>query len=306
MVSSSQVISDSNDIETFFNKYLNSVESCKQGNVWEGASCDNFVNKANEFCNQYKSNILNQMFKFSEAISVYEKYKESENIKNSAKNKLNNSTTEEEKTSYQKEFSDAQAKMNDFEQQIKSILSEIVSYIINDTVKTQIENLFSGKLNFEMRSSYPKKGDKWYSTSDNGYIARNIGTTNPQCTWYAQGRFNEVAEITGNSSINIRGNAIAMVKAAQENGFDVSYDINNVKAGDMLVYKHNNAGHVVFVEKVNDDGSYVITSGNDDHSKNGGYFAVKTRTYKNSKELSNFIKGSSYSFHGVIHQTNKK
>lgn len=301
MVSAGTIRTDSNDINSIFTKYLNIVESCEGGNFWEGDSCNNFVNKANEFANQYKQNIGDQMSKLADAVDKYKMYEENEEKQKNAANNIKNAKDESEKANYQNQLNQATSEMDSIKQQINGILDEIVALVLNDSQRSQIESIMTGNYSFDERKNAPKLGDKWYSASDNGYIKRNKGITSPQCTWYAQGRFNEVSEITGNSPINIRGNANQMINAAKNAGFDTSYDIKDVKAGDMLVYNHNNYGHVVFVEKVNDDGSYVITSGND--SKSGGYFKVKERTYANASQLANFISGSSYSFKGVIHQT---
>lgn len=301
MLNASTVRLNYSDIENVFTKYIDEIGYFEEGNIWKGISCNNFVNKAKELESKYKQNIYEQMTKFTEVIDKYKEYENNKQIQKDLNINIQNATDDIEKNNYQNQLEQSKSEMDKLRAQINTLLTEIVALVINEHERNQIESLMTGNYSFDERKTVPKLGDKWYSASDNGYIKRNKGITSPQCTWYAQGRFNEVSEITGNSPINIRGNANQMINAAKNAGFDTSYDIKDVKAGDMLVYNHNNYGHVVFVEKVNDDGSYVITSGND--SKSGGYFKVKERTYANASQLANFISGSSYSFKGVIHQT---
>lgn len=306
MLNASTVRLNYSDIENVFLKYIDEIGYFEEGNIWKGISCNNFVNKAKELESKYKQNIYEQMTKFAEVIDKYKEYENNKQIQKDLNINIQNATDDIEKKNYQNQLEQSKSEMDKLREQINTLLTEIVVLVINEHERNQIESFMTGNYFFDTRKTKPKLGDKWYSVKDNGYISRNKNISDPQCTWYAQGRFNEISEITGNSPIDITGNANQMIKSAKNSGFATSNDINDVEAGDMLVYNHGIYGHVVIVEKVNEDGSYVTTSGND--SSNGGYFKVKERTYKNAEELSKFVakEDSSYSFLGVIHQTKIK
>ncbi len=76
------------------------------------------------------------------------------------------------------------------------------------------------------------------------------------CTWWAQKRRIDI----GRPVPNRMGNAISWARAASAAGFSVD---GNPRAGDVLWHKNiGGAGHVAFVEAVNDDGSLKVSDMN--------------------------------------------
>lgn len=76
------------------------------------------------------------------------------------------------------------------------------------------------------------------------------------CTWHAQNRRTAI----GRPVPNRMGNAIAWARAAASVGYAVD---GNPRAGDVLWHKNiGGAGHVAFVESVNDDGSILVSDMN--------------------------------------------
>ena len=96
-----------------------------------------------------------------------------------------------------------------------------------------------------------------------------------QCPWYAKYRAIEIIE-TSNLSSDLKEKAKSVLLATNGNGnmwyagtnstlsyFQYSSDINKAKAGSIIAWERNthNYGHVGIVEKVNSDGSLVISEG---------------------------------------------
>lgn len=76
------------------------------------------------------------------------------------------------------------------------------------------------------------------------------------CTWHASNRRAAI----GRPIPNRMGNAIAWARAAASIGYAVD---GNPRAGDVLWHKNiGGAGHVAFVESVNDDGSLLVSDMN--------------------------------------------
>lgn len=147
---------------------------------------------------------------------------------------------------------------------------------------------------FKARTTAPSASDKyWKHTSKGGLnscIHISNGSVLPNCVGYAWGRF---YEITGKKPKLSRANA--------ENWYGYTTDGykrgKTPKVGAVICWKKgkvgvgsDGAGHVAIVEKVNDDGSILISE--------SGYnsFRFRTRTLKKPYSI-----GSAYTFQGFIY-----
>lgn len=142
-------------------------------------------------------------------------------------------------------------------------------------------NASTGK--WSIRSSAPTTFDKAYNPPINNWPSMfDHGSNAGNCTAYAWGRVFETQAI----KMNINGNA----------GDWWHYNSSNTtksqtpKAGAVLCWSGNGAGHVAFVEKVNEDGSLIITE--------SGYYSFrwKKRTVTNAENYG----WSNYHFQGFI------
>lgn len=75
MVSPGTVASDAAQIETLFNKYQECLNAMKNDSIWQGSSRDNAHSKGEEFVNEFRSPINEQMSNLASAISKFMEYK---------------------------------------------------------------------------------------------------------------------------------------------------------------------------------------------------------------------------------------
>ena len=121
---------------------------------------------------------------------------------------------------------------------------------------------------FSPRVTAPEEGNKFYNNwQDGGYNTCIRGNENgktghvgltalPNCTGYAIGRFNE---IIGSWKYDLYHNAVDFVDDARDLGLQVSSGSPQVGAILCWGYNGGGAGHVAVVEKVNSDGSILIS-----------------------------------------------
>ena len=175
----------------------------------------------------------------------------------------------------------------------------------NTTVKDQ--NGIYGEVNTDSvaaRTSKPSRGDKFYTSKDNPYAASNFS----QCTCYAYGRFNEIADSLGTkkfsgASFGNGGDFCYSNRTDRSNankeGFDVTpaseiNSLDDLKPGDLLCWsKSGSYGHVGIVEKV-EDGKVMISNGN---AKQFNMY------YTTVESLKGFNMRGTYQLKGVVHQT---
>ena len=110
----------------------------------------------------------------------------------------------------------------------------------------------------------------------NKYFA-NAGSNISQCPWYAKARALEIVN-TSNLSSKLKTKATAVLNQTTGNGIDwyggvnstlgdyfaYSSDINKPRAGSLIAWSGGNGhnyGHVGIIEKVNKDGSVVLSDG---------------------------------------------
>jgi peptidoglycan endopeptidase LytE len=110
-------------------------------------------------------------------------------------------------------------------------------------------------------------GASGYAVSGNNTYAYGY------CTWHAANRRAAI----GRPIPNRMGNAISWASAARGAGYGVDGD---PQAGDVLYHKYQGgAGHVAFVESINEDGSILVS----DMNYNGGWGRVSYRTVSPSQ-----------------------
>ena len=120
---------------------------------------------------------------------------------------------------------------------------------------------------------------------NNKYYSSYAGTKIGQCTWYAKGRAMEIIN-SSNVSSDIKEKATAIFKQLLVNGKDMyggvndtlgsffaySSDINKPKAGSIIAWTGGNGhdyGHAAIIEKVNNDGTVVLSEGWNSGGPNG-------------------------------------
>lgn len=150
-------------------------------------------------------------------------------------------------------------------------------------------------MKYNPRTTAPSTTDKhWIKTTKGGYnecILISGNSCLPNCVGYAWGRW---YELLGNKPKLSRGNA--------ENwyGYNDGYKRGSTpKLGAVICWRkgqagnsNDGAGHVAIVEKINSDGSILLSE-----SCYGGS-RFKTRTVKKSN---NYYLGSKYTFQGFIY-----
>ena len=154
----------------------------------------------------------------------------------------------------------------------------------------------------EIRTTKPKKGNKFYNTKSNGglsicikgYPTDKNADVLSNCVGYACGRFNEIIGKMKYPYFNC--NAEDFIKRAKEfyPELIIETDINKPKVGAIVVHegKGSKAGHVYIIERINEDGS-IYTS---ESAYGGKAFFNATR-----KKSNNYGLGSNYPFLGYIY-----
>lgn len=160
----------------------------------------------------------------------------------------------------------------------------IVGYFpLSQYVQSNDATASSSNGSWAIRSSAPSPSDKAYKSPINNFPSMfDHGANAGNCTAYAYGRVYETQGI----KLNINGNA----------GDWWYYNSSNSKhsqkpvAGAVLCWSGNGAGHVAFCEKVNSDGSIIITE--------SGYYSFrwKKRTVTKAENYG----WSNYNFQGFI------
>ena len=159
----------------------------------------------------------------------------------------------------------------------------------------------------EIRTTKPKKGNKFYNTKSNGglsicikgYPTDKNADVLSNCVGYACGRFNEIIGKMEYPYFNC--NAEDFIKRAKDfyPDLEIETDINKPRVGAIVVHegKGNTAGHVYIIEKINSDGS-IYTS---ESAYGSTAFFNATR-----KKSNNYGLGINYPFLGYIYNPSIK
>lgn len=113
--------------------------------------------------------------------------------------------------------------------------------------------------NTDIKFPAPNFNSPFYG-SKNHIIARNNWSYKGECTWYVDGRLQELGLYPSSiSSTGFIGHAKAWKTFAESKGLIVG---KTPRVGSVMVSTSGLHGHVAFTEKVNADGSFVITESN--------------------------------------------
>jgi surface antigen len=140
-------------------------------------------------------------------------------------------------------------------------------------------------------SSDGMQGSKYYY-SDNPFYQAGYGL--PNCTCYAWGRQYEITDVA--PTLLSLGDANQWWKHANEVGASTG---QTPKLGAVVCYYYDNGGHVAIVEKINSDGSIVIS----ESAYGGSYFFTETVTAANNYSPSWLANYGGY-FQGFIYLEN--
>lgn len=160
---------------------------------------------------------------------------------------------------------------------------------------------------FQIRTSKPQSGNKFYNTVNNGgysqcivgYPTDSDCNVLANCVGYACGRFNEIIGSMQYPYLNC--NAENFIERASNYGLEIG---QKPKAGAIMVWKkgtlngNDGAGHVAIVEKVIDENT-VYTS---ESGYGGSAFWNSTRKNTNGR----WGIGSGYEFRGFIYNPSVK
>jgi peptidoglycan endopeptidase LytE len=174
----------------------------------------------------------------------------------------------------------------------KSNAADIISFnnIQNDTLVEGSDIVIPGgtkPVTVIEKKAEEAKTKKTYTQTDvtvknlgaSGYaVSGNNTYAYGYCTWHAANRRAAI----GRPIPNRMGNAISWASAARGAGYSVDGD---PQSGDVLYHKYQGgAGHVAFVESINEDGSILVS----DMNYNGGWGRVSYRTVSQS-EFSKYL-----------------
>ncbi len=112
--------------------------------------------------------------------------------------------------------------------------------------------------NYMMRMQRPSNNNKCYYEQD----ATNYGV-NPyegECAFYANLRAREILATAGTpTTIDSHPNGGEYCSSAWAANYPVSYNVNKPKQGSIISWTSSSYGHVAIVEKVNKDGSIIVS-----------------------------------------------
>lgn len=147
---------------------------------------------------------------------------------------------------------------------------------------------------FNERKTAPKDSNKYFRhTSKGGYntcIHIKNGMCIPNCTGYAQGRFNEIAGITKNKLPDCNAESFIRKNTKYKTGKVAKLGAICVWGKGIIGVGKDGAGHVAIVEKINSDGTWASS----ESAYGGAKFFSKTYPKNNKRK--------GYKFLGFIYQ----
>ena len=302
MVSASTVNSDKEQILTVFNKYIEIKDKCTTTDVWDGASRNNFVSKAEEFVATYKNNILNQMSDLSSAVTKVKKYKEKKEELKSAENNynaaLNNGDTDLANM-YASQISNIKAEMATLKTKIDNLLENIKGLCVSKlaTYPTNNEE-FSKSVVESAEALYrhaQEKGYAYVSTSEKTYtFPVSDKQTSLSCATFVQQSLIDAGykHLEGSEKIYAWQSPTTAKEEYEKLGFEVEIidEPRDFQAGDILNAKGSEPHTVIVSERKDNDTivTYGFPEANNPEHKNGkvrttsdlnsnGYYAVRIK-----------------------------
>lgn len=313
MISVSTIQNSRDIIEKCFSNYSNSIESIRNNNIWEGKSRD----KAYTICKSFNDELMNKLLgmfdEFKTVISKYEEYKEyeSENIRFNIE--MNKTENDSEKKYYQNKINGNNTNLTELKKEIKSLLESINAKKISSILEIKIPKRNTNPITTEGTPTKWFGKDNWYA------IGGNAGTGNiNQCTGYAYGRFNEIAEANGTKILTGNmGNGQDFYRMGKKAGYETSENINDIRVGDTISWAYGAYGHVAVVENLKRDSngkviSVEISEGNmtgDPNSKGACHYHKQTFNGTDAlnklatRTIRRYVPSK---FVGLVHQTSIK
>lgn len=313
MISVSTIQNSRYIIEKCFSNYSNSIESIRNNNIWEGKSRDNAYTICKSFNDELMNKLLGMFDEFKTVISKYEEYKEyeSENIRFNIE--MNKTENDSEKKYYQNKINGNNTNLTELKKEIKSLLESINAKKISSILEIKIPKRNTNPITTEGTPTKWFGKDNWYA------IGGNAGTGNiNQCTGYAYGRFNEIAEANGTKILTGNmGNGQDFYRMGKKAGYETSENINDIRVGDTISWAYGAYGHVAVVENLKRDSngkviSVEISEGNmtgDPNSKGACHYHKQTFNGTDAlnklatRTIRRYVPSK---FVGLVHQTSIK
>lgn len=313
MISVSTIQNSRDIIEKCFSNYSNSIESIRNNNIWEGKSRDNAYTICKSFNDELMNKLLGMFDEFKTVISKYEEYKEyeSENIRFNIE--MNKTENDSEKKYYQNKINGNNTNLTELKKEIKSLLESINAKKISSILEIKIPKRNTNPITTEGTPTKWFGKDNWYA------IGGNAGTGNiNQCTGYAYGRFNEIAEANGTKILTGNmGNGQDFYRMGKKAGYETSENINDIRVGDTISWAYGAYGHVAVVENLKRDSngkviSVEISEGNmtgDPNSKGACHYHKQTFNGTDAlnklatRTIRRYVPSK---FVGLVHQTSIK
>lgn len=313
MISVSTIQNSRDMIEKCFSNYSNSIESIRNNNIWEGKSRDNAYTICKSFNDELMNKLLGMFDEFKTVISKYEEYKEyeSENIRFNIE--MNKTENDSEKKYYQNKINGNNTNLTELKKEIKSLLESINAKKISSILEIKIPERNTNPITTEGTPIKWFGKDNWYA------IGGNAGTGNiNQCTGYAYGRFNEIAEANGTKILTGNmGNGQDFYRMGKKAGYETSENINDIRVGDTISWAYGAYGHVAVVENLKRDSngkviSVEISEGNmtgDPNSKGACHYHKQTFNGTDAlnklatRTIRRYVPSK---FVGLVHQTSIK
>ena len=313
MISVSTIQNSRDIIEKCFFNYSNSIESIRNNNIWEGKSRDNAYTICKSFNDELMNKLLGMFDEFKTVISKYEEYKEyeSENIRFNIE--MNKTENDFEKKYYQNKINGNNTNLTELKKEINSLLESINAKKISSILEIKIPERNTNPITTEGTPIKWFGKDNWYA------IGGNAGTGNiNQCTGYAYGRFNEIAEANGTKILTGNmGNGQDFYRMGKKAGYENSENINDIRVGDTISWAYGAYGHVAVVENLKRDSngkviSVEISEGNmtgDPNSKGACHYHKQTFNGTDAlnklatRTIRRYVPSK---FVGLVHQTSIK
>lgn len=306
---------DKDSLERNFKFYEERVNELNNNKIWQGESQIKIYESAQSFIAETKEKVFEQLKDFENALIKYKRYQElyDDNERLIKKKELVGSSFESEKEWYQKKIDNNNSKMIEIKKEIQNLIELVISKKILTILEIKVPERNTAPITTDGVPSKWFGEDNWYGSGENKR-RKNIN----QCTGYAYGRFNEIAEANGTMILTGNmGNGQDFYEMGKAAGYDTSNNIEDIRTGDTISWAYSGVGHVAIIENIKRDNDGIITSitiseGNMTGVKSSqGAVHYWKHTYEGKNALNELknrrIRANATStFVGLVHQTKAK
>ena len=211
---------DKDNLERNFKFYEERINELNNKTIWQGESQQKIYDSAQNFITEIKETAFEQLKTFENLLIKYNKYQElyDDNERLCKKKELIDSSFEREKKWYQEKIDINNAKMIKLKKEIQNLIDLIVSKKIITILEIKIPERNTAPITTNGVPSKWFGEDNWYGRGAN----KKRGNIN-QCTGYAYGRFNEIAEANGTMILTGNmGNGQDFYEMGKAAGFQLS------------------------------------------------------------------------------------